>query len=142
MCCFNRPYDDQTQARVRLETEAKLLIQENIKDGRCRLVWSSILDFECSKNPFPEHRQAILQWRRLADRCIQVSPKIASRAKQLESQAVARFDAQHVACALASEVDLFVTTDDRLLKRLRKLDLLAARLPGEALATLEHWYED
>jgi len=25
-CCFNRPFDDQTQTRVRLETEAKLEI--------------------------------------------------------------------------------------------------------------------
>ncbi len=26
LCCFNRPYDDQTQTRIRLETEAKILI--------------------------------------------------------------------------------------------------------------------
>ena len=142
MCCFNRPYDDQTQARIRLETEAKLLIQENIKDCKYRLAWSSILDYECSNNPFPEHRQAILQWRRLAYRHIEATPEIVSKAKQLESQAIARFDALHVACALAGSVDLFITTDDRLLKKLRKLDLLAARLPGEALAKLEHWYED
>ncbi|MFN0197095.1 MAG: PIN domain protein, partial [Planctomycetaceae bacterium] len=27
-CCFNRPFDDQRQIRVRLETEAKLCIQQ------------------------------------------------------------------------------------------------------------------
>ena len=27
MCCFNRPYDDQTQPRIRIETEAKVVIQ-------------------------------------------------------------------------------------------------------------------
>ncbi|MCK7575329.1 MAG: hypothetical protein MZV65_05220 [Chromatiales bacterium] len=47
MCCFNRPYDDQSQARIRLETEAKLLIQEHIHAGRCKLAWSAVLDFEC-----------------------------------------------------------------------------------------------
>ncbi|MFO7884916.1 MAG: hypothetical protein R6U68_08850 [Desulfobacteraceae bacterium] len=26
-CCFNRPFDDQTSLRIRLETEAKLDIQ-------------------------------------------------------------------------------------------------------------------
>ena len=26
-CCYNRPFDEQTQPSVRLETEAKLLIQ-------------------------------------------------------------------------------------------------------------------
>ena len=25
-CCYNRPFDDQTQVKVRMETEAKLLI--------------------------------------------------------------------------------------------------------------------
>ena len=28
LCCFNRPFDDQTKARIKLETEAKLVIQE------------------------------------------------------------------------------------------------------------------
>jgi hypothetical protein len=28
MCCFNRPDDNQTQARVHLETGAKLLLQQ------------------------------------------------------------------------------------------------------------------
>lgn len=28
-CCYNRPFDDQRQVRVRLETEAKLRIQRD-----------------------------------------------------------------------------------------------------------------
>ena len=30
-CCFNRPYDDQTQFIIRIETDAKLKIQDSIK---------------------------------------------------------------------------------------------------------------
>ena len=26
-CCYNRPFDDQSQLKVRLETEAKLFVQ-------------------------------------------------------------------------------------------------------------------
>ena len=37
-CCFNRPFDDQSQLTVRLETEAKLFIQEEIKKGTFELV--------------------------------------------------------------------------------------------------------
>lgn len=29
-CCFNRPFDDQSQIRIRLESEAKLKIQDDI----------------------------------------------------------------------------------------------------------------
>ncbi len=63
LCCFNRPYDDQTQPRIRLETEAKILLQEKVKRFECALVWSSTLDFENANNPYEEHRLAIQQWR-------------------------------------------------------------------------------
>lgn len=33
LCCFNRPYDDQSQVRIHLETEAIILLQERIKLG-------------------------------------------------------------------------------------------------------------
>ena len=53
-CCFNRPFDDQSSHSVRLETEAKLAIQEMIREGHLSLGWSYILDFENSANPFLE----------------------------------------------------------------------------------------
>jgi hypothetical protein len=59
MCCFNRPYDDQEQTRIKLETAAKLEIQQHVKAGNCLLLWSAVLDFECSRNPYPEHQYAI-----------------------------------------------------------------------------------
>jgi hypothetical protein len=61
LCCFNRPYDDQSQTRIRLETEAKLVLQQKVRQGECELLWSSTLDFENSKNPFGEHLHAIAQ---------------------------------------------------------------------------------
>ncbi len=43
-CCFNRPFDDQSQLRIRIETEAKLYVQDLIRQGTLTLVWSYILD--------------------------------------------------------------------------------------------------
>lgn len=43
-CSFNRPFDDQSQIRIRIETEAKLYIQENIVSGKLQLCWSYILE--------------------------------------------------------------------------------------------------
>ena len=37
-CCFNRPFDDQGFIKIRLETEAKLFIQEKIKLGEYKIV--------------------------------------------------------------------------------------------------------
>ena len=32
-CCYNRPFDDQSQLKVRLETEAKLFVQQLMRTG-------------------------------------------------------------------------------------------------------------
>jgi len=53
-CCFNRPFDDQSRLRIRLESEAKMAIQESIQLGIYALVWSYVMDYENHKNPFPE----------------------------------------------------------------------------------------
>lgn len=37
-CCFNRPFDDQTQLTIYLESQAKLFIQHGILSGTFQLV--------------------------------------------------------------------------------------------------------
>ncbi len=51
---FNRPFDDQSQLRVKFETEAKLYIQDKIKNKEIELIWSYILEFENNHNPHIE----------------------------------------------------------------------------------------
>ena len=55
---------------------------------------------------------------------------------------IREYDALHVASAIAGRAELFVTTDDRLLKRLRNIDGVVGMLPQDALAYMEQWYED
>lgn len=142
LCCFNRPYDDQTQTRIRLETEAKIFIQEKVKRSECDLVWSSTLDFENANNPYDEHRLAIQQWRSLACAIVIADSAIIVKAQELSLRGLGRYDALHVASAMAGGADLFVTTDDRLLKRMLPSEVLKVLPPGEALAMLEHWYDN
>ena len=42
-CCYNRPFDEQAQLSVRLETEAKLEIQRQMRSGELEYVWSDML---------------------------------------------------------------------------------------------------
>lgn len=141
LCCFNRPYDDQTQTRVRLETEAKLSLQDKVRSGETELVWSSVLDLEDSKNPFIEHMHAISQWRSLASTHVMAGPEVMAMAEPLVTGGVHPYDALHVASSVVGKADLFVTTDDRLLKRVRHLQSIKVFFPAEALAFLENWYE-
>jgi len=58
-CCFNRPYDDQRQLRVELETKAKLFIQQLIVSGTLELAMSYISELENRDNPFSVRRITI-----------------------------------------------------------------------------------
>ena len=39
-CCYNRPFDDQNQLRIALESAAKLAIQAQMRSGEIEYVWS------------------------------------------------------------------------------------------------------
>jgi hypothetical protein len=65
-CCFNRPFDDQSQIRIRLEDESKLSIQQKVLEKKIELAWSYILDYENSVNPFIEKKMSIARWKKNA----------------------------------------------------------------------------
>ena len=58
-CSYNRPYDDQSQLRISLETQAKLQIQRMIKDKKLDLVSSYVLAYENSRNPNESKKNSI-----------------------------------------------------------------------------------
>lgn len=116
-CCFNRPFDDQSHLRIRLEAEAKLRVQEEIRSGSFELVWSYILDYENSKNPFRERKDQIALWRRYSTNAVQEGEKVLRIAKLLNEKGVKKLDSLHVACAIVAKADYFLTTDDGILKK-------------------------
>ena len=120
-CCFNRPFDDQTQLRIRLEAEAKLKIQEEIRNGAIQLVWSYILDYENSKNPFPERRIQIRAWRTYASEDIVESEELLAIAERMQEIGLKKMDALHIASAIVAGADYFLTTDDRILKKYERI---------------------
>lgn len=65
-CVFNRPFDDQSQTRIKAETKAILKLLEKIKLGQIELVWSYMSEFEMSRNPFPRIRETVVAWKDLA----------------------------------------------------------------------------
>lgn len=121
-CCFNRPFDDQTQIRIRLETEAKLKIQEEIRSGRFELIWSYILDYENNKNPFQERKEQIKAWREYAALDIQENPEIIEMGNSLTKKGFMKIDSLHIATAIFSECNYFLTTDDKILNKARLLE--------------------
>lgn len=121
-CCFNRPFDDQSHIRIKLEAEAKLKIQEEIRSGNIKLVWSYILDYENSKNPFRERKEQIKVWKKYAELNIQENAELIGFAYTLNQKGFKKLDSLHIACAIFMECDYFLTTDDSILKKAELLD--------------------
>ncbi|MDR0501260.1 MAG: hypothetical protein LBG97_08500 [Coriobacteriales bacterium] len=69
-CCFNRPFDDQSIVRNRLETEAKMYVQSQIQKGYYELIWSYILEYENGESPHPDRQASTLKWKDDAERFI------------------------------------------------------------------------
>lgn len=115
-CCFNRPFDNQTQIRINLETEAKLFIQSLIADKQIDFVWSFILLFENANNPYEARREAILDFSKLAVDIISANQIVLQKANEIKSAGLKEKDALHIACAIYAECDYFISTDDRILK--------------------------
>ena len=116
-CTFNRLFDDQSQIRIRLESEAKLHIQERIEDGSLKLIWSYILDFENKQNPFEERQDAIRKWKNFAELDIEEKASVLNRTHRLTEIGLKAKDALHIACAIEGKANYFLTTDDEILKK-------------------------
>lgn len=137
-CSYNRPYDDQTQIRIHLETEAKLYIQDMIKDNKFELVTSYVLDYENSKNRFLHKKKAISEFISENESYYvsdDRSGEVAELAKKIRETGIKDMDALHVACAVLAGCDFFITTDDRLLKyQSREIQVVT---PGEFIRRVE-----
>ena len=112
-CCYNRPFDEQEQNLIILETEAKLIIQGKIKKGVHSLVWSFILDSENDDNPSEEKREIIKPWKKIASEYCSASPDILEDAKNYMKLGLKHKDAIHLACAVKHKCDYLITTDKK-----------------------------
>lgn len=122
--CFNRPFDDQSQERVAREAEAVLIVLARVLVGSDDLLWSEALSVENSYHPVSERRAEVATWERRAVEVVEVSTDVYRRANQLASVGLTPFDALHLACAEAGECEVFLTCDDRLLRRSGRIELV------------------
>ena len=136
-CCFKRPFDNQQQIRIRIETEAKLHIQLKIVQKDFFLAWSYILDFENSRNPFNDRKVIINRWKSRSYVHVVENSMILSNAKQIEKIGVKPKDALHIACAIDAGCDYFITTDDGILKKMTACNLIKTCNPIEIINLME-----
>ena len=123
VCCLNRPFDDLSQDRIYLESEAVLAIISRCEKDSWVLVASGAIDFELSKMQDLDRLEQVRKLYSVAQIRIGLSADIEYRAAILQQHGVRPFDSLHVASAESCSADVLLTTDDRLIKVTNRIDL-------------------
>lgn len=123
-CCYNRPYDDLKQDRIRLEAEAVMSILRLAEIGEWNILGSDVLDVEINKIKNIERRQRVALLYHIIDDKIEYTNRIRELALEIQKSAnIKLYDSLHLASAVIGKADVFLSTDDKLIKACRKLTL-------------------
>jgi len=125
VCCYNRPFDDLAQVKVRLETEAILSAFNKTCDNNAFLIYSSpAVDFEISQIKDSNKKnlvQAFLS--SVKAHHLDFDNEISLKAKELELHNIKYMDALHIAFCVFHGIDYMLTTDKILLNLVSRTDL-------------------
>lgn len=137
-CCVNRLTDDHGQERILREAEAiEALIGFATNEPN---VWigSVVLEAELSRNPDSDRRADAQELLTFVQQVVKLDDKIIARTRDLQTMGFSEFDALHLACAETGQVDVFLTTDDRLIRAARRA---SGKLAIQVLNPVSFWEE-
>lgn len=120
ICCLNRPLDDLQQSRVKLEAEAMLSILQKCEDREWLLLSSDAIRFEIARNTDSSKQEQLETTLSIAQTHLSSTPEIEASAQELMQLGFKLYDALHLAFAQSASVDIFLTTDDRLLRKAKQ----------------------
>jgi predicted nucleic acid-binding protein len=127
-CCIQRPFDDQTQPRIRVEAEAVLAILGSVQAGDISLLDSEALQYEVGRIPDDGRRGEVTAILALANEDVRITEEVEALAKALESRGLRAIDAVHLAIASVADADYFSTCDDKLLRASRSMRDIRCRV--------------
>lgn len=119
LCALKRPFDDQTQPRIRLEADAVLELLAASPEP-LTFVHAPAHDLENAQNPLVWRAGRVADWLAALPRADAKAADLARRTQELMTFGFRNFDALHLASAELADADVFTTTDARLLALARR----------------------
>ena len=116
-CVINRLTDDQTLERIRTEASAIAEVFDEVATGALEWVVSTAVLLELSRNPHAQKRDDALHLLSLATRIVRPTRAALAVAQRLHQEGYGALDGLHLALAEQADADIFLTVDDRLLRR-------------------------
>lgn len=120
VCCLMRPFDDQSQARIRLETEAMAHLLRAVEKQTFFWVSSEVLLYELSKGRDEVRKARCITLCQLVSEYVKVDAMLEKRAIEFRSHGIRDMDALHFACAEWGKASVLLTTDDRFIAASRR----------------------
>ena len=120
VCCLNRPFDNQTQIRIHLEAEAVIAIIGQVENDSWQWVSSDAVTYEISKTPNEERQERLRSMESSATTRMPLTDSILRKAEKFQQLGFTTYDALHLVFAIEANVDVFLSTDDKLLRRARR----------------------
>ena len=127
-CSLQRPLDDQTQARIRVEAEAVMMILAAAQTGDIVLLNSEALEYEAGRIPNEQRRAEVQAMLNLAREHLKITDEAEALAVNLEAHGISPIDAVHLAIASTAKADFFATCDDRFIRKAREVPGLGCRI--------------
>ena len=118
--CLNRPFDEQRQVRIRLEAEAVLAVFQQMESGFWSHVSSEMAEIAIRAMSDDGRRARVALLLPEKSAIVRLAPAIWQRARALVRLGFKAADAVHLAAAELGQAGVFLTCDDRLLRRARR----------------------
>lgn len=116
-CVYNRPFDDQSQRRIFLETMAFITLLELVENGEIETINSDALVYENRRTFDPDRKARIESYLLFAKHFVKLSPGTIIRAKELIKLNFMAMDALHIAMSEEGKAEYFITCDDNIIRK-------------------------
>jgi predicted nucleic acid-binding protein len=136
-CSLQRPLDDQTQPRIRVETEAVLVLLMAAQAADVVLVSSEALEYEMGRIPDDQRRSEMAAIMALSAEHIELTDEAEKLAESFENHGIKPMDAVHLALASTAKVDFFTTCDDHFLRKATTIAGLSCKVVSALALVLE-----
>jgi predicted nucleic acid-binding protein len=115
---LNRPFDNLSIQSHKVEAEILFFALEQSKKGALKIVNSSFIEYENSRNSSKERKEFVENIMEQALYYQEAIPAILKRAESLQQEfRIGALDSLHIVAAETMNVDFFVTCDYTLIKR-------------------------
>lgn len=121
MNVYYRPFDDQTQPKIELESKAIEIIFKLIERWQYKILWSYMLEFENNSNTAKDKSEDIKAIAEIiCSNTILWNKAIDQIANEIVEKSIARSkDALHLACAIYGKCEYFISCDNPFIRTIK-----------------------